>query len=160
MPLPGGLLPGTTRKQAPQGPGLTARTSCAKTAVLFLSLAACTAVSAPAAAELSGSLHGTLWKICSWATNDEYVGFHAGDVYYVVLGGYSSVDLLTDGFYRDYDRCSIGCGAVPERLINYAGDVIVWGLFFHRPPAGIGFSLPLPVPALLVLRSDSWHPDG
>lgn len=157
MPLPGHLVPGENRNRAPVGPGLPSRCRV-KTALLFLTLTGCLAVSSPAHTAPDG-LQGTLWKIRSWATNDEYVGFYDGDVYYVVLGGYSSVDLLEDGFYREYDHCSIACGVVPERLINYAGDVVVWGIFLHRPPVGIGFALPLPVPALLRLRSDSWHPD-
>jgi len=104
-------------------------------------------------------LHGTLWKMVSWATDDEYVGFYDGRIYYVLEGGYSSVDLLSDSFYRDYDLFSIGSAVIPEALINYPGDVVVWGLFLHSPAIGFGYALPLPVPALLLLHAIDWQPD-
>ena len=43
-------------------------------------------------------LHGTLWKIISWATNDEHAGFYNGEVYYVVRGDYYSTDVLARFF--------------------------------------------------------------
>lgn len=103
-------------------------------------------------------LSGTLWKIVSWPANDEYVGFYEGAVYYVVEGGYSSVDKLTDSFYRDYDYFSIGCAVIPEQLINYPGDVVVWGMLLHSPAIGFGFCLPLPARALLLLQDSEWEP--
>jgi len=119
------------------------------------SVAQTLAASAPA---LDGGLSGTLWKIVSWATDDEYAGFYNGRIYYVVEGGYSSVDLLEDSFYRDYASFSIGSGVIPERLINFPGDVVIWGILLHRPAIGIGYALPLPAPALLFLHNDSWRP--
>ena len=103
-------------------------------------------------------LHGTLWKIISWATNDEHAGFYNGEVYYVVRGDYFSTDVLADSFYREYDRCCIACAVVPEKLINYAGDAVLWGCMDPRLGIGIGFSLPLPVRALLVMVESDWNP--
>jgi len=113
---------------------------------------------AAAGAAPQNGLHGTLWKIVSWATDDEYVGFYDGRIYYVVEGGYSSLDLLSDSFYRDYDIFSFGSAVIPEQLINYPGDVVVWGLFLHSPAIGCGYALPLPVQALLLLRAADWQP--
>ena len=105
-------------------------------------------------------LNGTLWKIISWATNDEHAAFYNGKVYYVVQGDYYSVDMLEDSFYREYDRYSIASAAVPERFINYPGDIVLWGILNSRIGLGFGFSLPLPARALLVLVEREWNPDN
>jgi hypothetical protein len=104
-------------------------------------------------------LHGTVWKIISPVTNDEYVGFYDGAVYYLTGHDYIGQYPLSDSFYRDYDRASIASAVIPERLINYPGDVVVWGIMLHRTGTGYGFSLPLPSPALLSMQTAAWIPE-
>jgi hypothetical protein len=99
-----------------------------------------------------------VWKIISWATNDEHIGFYERRCYYIVGEDLFSVTLLDDSFYRDYDRYGFGAGVIPERLVNYPGDIVFWGIINYRARIGTGTSLPLPVPAILVLKETGWEP--
>jgi len=103
-------------------------------------------------------LHGTVWKIMSWATDDEHVGFYDGCVYYITGDDYIGVYLLEDSFYREYEHFGFGAGVLPERLVNYPGDVVFWGVVFPAAGIGTGMALPLAVPACLVLKTTGWVP--
>ncbi len=126
--------------------------------VLIVSLSSALFTPPAFASDNGTGLHGTVWKIVSWATNDQYVGFYEGDIYYLTGHDYIGTYLLEDSFYRDYEYYSLGAGVVPERLVNYPGDLVFWGVLFCRYRIGMGEVMPLPVSAFLFQKEADWAP--